>query len=350
MKEKTRVLFLEEWGKALVPERIRPHLRDYLLKAGITDVNYKFFGVLWWICLSVAIIFYFYLPYGWLRDKSVDFASRLLYLGLGSFIVVFVVLISLSFLVMGIIYFFIDLKIYKRTKEIEDVLPEFLQFVAGNLKGGMSFDSALWNAIRPRFGVLANEVEIAAKKVMTGEDVDEALREFTKKYDSSMVRRSFELIIEGMKSGGRMVYLIDKVIENINEAKMLKKEMSASVTSYVIFISFIVILVAPALFALSYQLLTIVSSFAGKLGGATGGVSSMPIKMSEVSIKPEDFVNFAKLCVGVISFFSSMIISLISRGDIKGGIKYIPVFVIVSLINFKIFMMLLSSMFSFISF
>jgi pilus assembly protein TadC len=350
MKTKQKLFFLEEWGKALVPENIRPHLRDYLLKAGITEVNYKFFGILFYMCLAVALTFYFYLPYGFLRDKSIGLLNTLLYLGLGSFIVVFVVLMALSFFVMAIVYFFLDLRIYKRTREIEEILPEFLQFVAGNLKGGMSFDRALWNAIRPRFGVLAVEVEIAAKKVMTGEDVDEALREFTKKYDSPMLRRSFDLIIEGMKSGGRIVYLIDKVIEDINEAKTLKKEMFASVTSYVIFITFIVLVIAPGLFALSYQLLVIVSSFAGTLGGSTESVSSMPIKISAISIKPEDFVTFARLCVGIIAVFSSMITSLISRGDIKSGIKYVPIFLIVSLVNFSIFMFLLKTMFSFIAF
>ena len=36
---------------------------------------------------------------------------------------------------------------------------------------------------------------------------------------------------------------------------MLKKEMAASVTSYVIFISFVVLVVGPGLFSLSFQLL-----------------------------------------------------------------------------------------------
>ena len=349
MKIKQRIFFLEEWGKALVPERVRPHLRDYLMKAGIFDVSYKFFGGLFYVCLAVALVFYFYLPYSWLRDKSVDALSTLMYLGAGSFIVVFVTLILLSFLVMGLVYFYLDLKIYNRTKEIEEILPEFLQFVAGNLRGGMSFDRALWNAIRPRFGVLANEVEIAAKKVMTGEDVDEALSEFTKKSDSAKLRRSFDLIVEGMKSGGRIVYLIDKVIDNINEAKTLKKEMSASVTSYVIFITFIVLVIAPGLFALSFQLLQIVSSFAGKIGGTGGGSTAMPINLSEVSINPQDFINFSRISLGVIAVFSSMIVSLISKGDIKSGLKYIPVFIIVSLINYEIFLWLLSAMFSFIT-
>ena len=42
------VLILEELlsqvGKAVIPERIRPRLRKYLLRAGITDVPYKTFG------------------------------------------------------------------------------------------------------------------------------------------------------------------------------------------------------------------------------------------------------------------------------------------------------------------
>ncbi len=343
-----RVIFLEEWGKALIPEKIRPHLRDYLLKAGIGEVNYKFFGALFYISLALSLIFYFYLPYSYLRDKSIGIISTLIYLGLGSFIVVAAALFLLAGLVMLCVYFYLDLKIYKRTKEIEEILPDFLQFVSGNLKGGMSFDRALWGAIKPRFGVLAAEIEIAAKKVMTGEDVDDALKAFTKQYDSSMLRRSFDLVVEGMKGGAEIAPLMDKVIENIKETQTLRKEMAASVTAYTIFITFIVVIVAPGLFGLSFQLLTIVSSFATKLGAAGGGGGQLPIRFAEVAINPDDFKMFSRGSLAVIAVFSSMIISVIKRGDIKGGIKYIPVFLIASLAAYEIFFRALASMFSFI--
>ena len=338
------IFSLEEWGRALVPERVRPHLHEYLLKAGITEVNYGFFGILFFASLVIAIGFYFWLPYGFLKQRSVDLLATLLNLGLGSFIVLFVSMTLLSILVMFSVYFYIDLMIYGRTKEIERILPDFLQYVASNLKGGMSFDRALWSAIKPRFGVLANEIEIAAKKVMTGEEVDTALTEFTKMYDSPMLRRSFDLIIEGMRGGGNIVYLIDKVIDNINETQTLKKEMAASVTSYVIFISFIVILVAPGLFALSFQLLSIVNSFAGKIGGGAG--AAMPIKFSNVSINPKDFSNFSMISIGIIASFSSMIISIIRRGDIKGGIKFVPLFLALSILDYRFFMWILKGTFA----
>lgn len=340
----TNVLSLDEWGRSLVPERFRPHLHEYLLKAGIVGVNYSFFGILFFTSLAVAIGFYFWLPYSFLKQRSVDLLSTLLNLGIGSFIVLFVSMTLLSFIVMFAVYFYIDLMIYNRTKEIEKILPDFLQYVASNLKGGMSFDKALWSAIKPRFGVLANEVEIAAKKVMTGEEIDVALSEFTRMYDSPMLRRSFDLIIEGMRGGGNIVYLIDKVIDNINETDTLKKEMAASVTTYVIFISFIVIFVAPALFALSYQLLTIVNSFASKIG-STGG-ANLPLKFSNVSIDPSDFSNFSMIAIGIISSFSSMIISIIRRGDIKGGIKFVPLFLALAIADYRIFMSILSGVFS----
>lgn len=347
------ILSLEEWGRALVPERVRPHLHEYILKAGIRGVNYRFFGALFFISLIIAIALYFWVPYfsfspyAFLKGRSVDLASTLVNLGLGSFILLFVLMTLLSMLAMFAVYFFVDLRIYSRTKEIERILPEFLQYVASNLKGGMSFDRALWSAIKPRFGVLAVEIEIAAKKVMTGEDVDEALKEFTKMYDSPMLRRSFDLIIEGMRGGGRIVDLIDKVIENINESQTLKKEMAASVTSYVIFISFIVIIVAPALFALSFQLLTIVNSFASKMGDT--GAANMPIKFSSMSIDPEDFRTFSMMAVGIIAAFSSMIISIIRRGDIKGGIKFVPVFLALSIIDYRVFMYILKGAFAFLA-
>jgi len=40
---------------------------------------------------------------------------------------------------------------------------------------------ALWYAVRPRFGVLAREIEIVAKQTMSGEELDKALIRFFKK-------------------------------------------------------------------------------------------------------------------------------------------------------------------------
>ena len=101
------------------------------------------------------------------------------------------------------------------------MLPDFLQVVSSNLKGGMSFERSLWAAIKPRFSILANEMAEVSKKVMTGHDVNKALLEFSEKYNSPMLRRAIDLLISELESGGNIAELIDKVVENMKETKNL---------------------------------------------------------------------------------------------------------------------------------
>ena len=336
-----KIVFLEEFGKAIIPERIRPRLRKYLLRTGITDVPYKTFGVMFYLFILLTIFLSFKYAYPFIVDTFSLWKILLLFLAvvaIGSAIAIFV---------FAVIYFYLDLRIFNRTKEMEEVLQEFLKFVSENLKGGMSFEKSLWSAIKPEFGILATEVRLAAKKVMTGQDVDEAIREFTDKYDSPMLRRSFNLIIEGLKGGGRIAELIDRVIENIEETRMLKKEMAATNMTYVIFITFVVIVIAPGLFALSYQLLMILGKFVAKIGATeVRGGMTLPLTISSVSIKPDDFVVFSRYALVTISTFSSMIVSMIRKGSIKAGVMYIPIFIGLSLLMYSIFMFLLTMIFS----
>jgi hypothetical protein len=211
----------------------------------------------------------------------------------------------------------------------------------------MSFDRSLWTAIRPEFEVLAKEITIVSKKVMTGNDLVEALEEFSQKYDSPVLRRSINLIMGEIESGGRIADVIDKVIDNLRRIKALKDEMTASTVSYMIFIGAIVIFIAPALFALSIQLLQIIMGFTARFAAAgTSARSIMPIDFSKLRLDPGQFKIFSGIMLTMISVCSSMIISIIEKGDIKGGIKYIPLFAISSLFFFLLFSFILGKLFS----
>ncbi len=326
-----KLIFLEEFGKAFVPKRIRPGLRSYFLKAGITDVPYKLFGAFFYLSLIITFVLYFYKVY------PEFFASEsLTKIFLYTAITWFVLPIFFTMLFGIMLYFYLDLRIFNRTQKMELVLPDFLRFVGENLRGGMPFEKALWTAIKPEFGILASEVRLAAKKVMTGEPVEDALHEFTGKYDSPMMRRNFDLIIEGMKGGGEIADLIDGVIENISETRQLKEEMKAANMTYVIFVTFVVIVVAPALFTLSYQFLVILKSFGARLGPAisgqtaagVGGFGSLFGNIAKISVEPGQFRTFSMQALATIALFSSMIVSIINKGSIKGGIKYMPFFIL----------------------
>src|SRR3989338_506767 len=319
-----QLLYINEFGKAFIPERIRPRLRNYLLKAGIVEVPYWFFGILFYITYFLTFLVYYFGFWGTISEQT----------GILVFLYVFLiwVVIPLAFiaLFMLFMYMYLDIKIFNRTKKMEDVLPDFLQEVSSNLKGGLAFEKSLWVAIKPRFGILANEIALAAKKVMTGTDVDIALNEFANKYNSSMLKRAMELIVSEIQSGGKVANIFDRVVENLKKTKALKDEMTASVLTYMIFIGAIVIFISPMLFALAYNLLIVISKVAALLAttAATGGTTGLLSNIGNINVNKEDFIWFSRIALGVIAFFSSMIVSIIEKGNIQGGVKYIPIFIV----------------------
>ncbi|MEM4267376.1 MAG: type II secretion system F family protein [Candidatus Woesearchaeota archaeon] len=325
--------FLEEIGRAFTPRAARPGLRKYLLKAGITKEPYTFFGLLFFFSLGVTFAIYitFFWQFFLQLQQSLDRTTYLVVLFFGTLFLWTIILLTISGLLIVFIYFYIDLKIYNRTRMMEEILPDFLELVSANLKGGYSFEKALWASIKPRFGILSHEIAIAAKKVMTGGDVEDALNEFAEKYDSPTLKRTAGLIVGEVQSGGKISDIIDGVVENLKKTKVLKEEMSASVITYMIFIAAVVIVISPILFALSLNLLQVIQNVTGLISTSTAhSQAAMPITFRKMDVNPHDFVVFSHLALLIIATFSSMIVSIIEKGSIKGGIKYVPIFIFLS--------------------
>ncbi len=245
------------------------------------------------------------------------------------------IILNLSFRV------YIDLKKFQRRLMVEDVLADFFQLASANIRAGMSTDKALWFAVRPRFGVLAKEIELVAKRTLSGGDLQDSLLEFAKKYDSKLVLRSIYLLNEGIKAGGNVGDLLNKIAANIQEMKTLKREMSASVTTYVIFITFASIVAGPCLFGLSGELLNIVQGISGQMAGSTESANmnsgfGMMVSLSSDSLNAGDYKKFVLVCLAISSFFSAIIVSVIRYGNVKQGMHYIPIFAVVSYILYFI--------------
>jgi pilus assembly protein TadC len=335
-------MLLDDVGKAFLFKRFRPYLREYFMKAGIVEVPYRFFGLLFWLSFLLTGGVYIFKLYPIIAGMQ----NNLISLFVLTFLAWIVVQSLLIAAIILCVYFYLDLVIYNRTAEMEEVLQEFLRLVAQNLKGGMPFERALWSAIKPEFGILGNEIQLAAKKVMTGHDVDEALTEFTMKYNSPTLRRSFTLVVEALESGGEIAETIERIAEDIEETRELKREMSATNLTYVMFIIFIVVVITPGLFTLSYQFLRMLQSFAEKLSYSTAQTAvALPFSISKPAIGLDDYKEFSRNALLIISCFSAMMVSIIRNGDIKAGIKYIPFLAAFSLAFYFMFMFLAQGMF-----
>jgi len=316
-KRKTRYEQNKRFSEFLKKAGIESDLKTVAKKIAITT------GVIVGILL-IYVMFRFIT----MRTRFLQALVGIFSFGIVSALVTFIVIWAMFFV-------FVDLRAYKRIKEIEAVFPDFLLLTSANISAGMPIDRALWFAIRPRFGTLAKEMEKVAKATMVGEKLETALMDFSKKYDSLTIKRSLNLLLEGLDSGGEIGELLRKIADNIRQTEIQKKEMASSVTTYVIFILFATLGAAPFLFGLTTELIVIMTSILGSIsigesGSSFGGMSGL-MSGGTNTISLGDYQLFAMVSLIISSTFAAIIISTIQKGNAKEAIKQIPFYVGISL-------------------
>jgi len=320
-------------------KRVRKGLDHYLDRAGMKHKSHWVRKSIFGLCLIINVVISLYLLFYFSQIAGMPFVYIL--------IIILAVWGLAFFLWLGLIwlcfYAVLDLHIFKRTKSMEEMLPDFLQLTATNVRAGMTIDKALWLAIRPRFGILATEIETVAKEVMSGEELADSLKKFSNKYDSDILKKSMNLLIEGINSGSEIGDLLTRIAQNIQEVRTIRKEMAANVTSYAIFITFAAVVAAPILLALAKQLIIIITQL-------VSGIGTLPrhsmLSVTSVGVSTKDFHIFAMVTASITAFCSALIVSIIKKGNVKEGLRYIPTFIISSLVIYLIATKLLGMLFT----
>jgi Flp pilus assembly protein TadB len=313
--------------KPLLKRAIREIFSDFLIKAGYDSspvaLNKNIIRFSLIFCGALSLIF---IVLGFVLGSY--FTDILLFL----LIIWTLFLVGIYLLSLLAVFFYFDYRIYQRTKEIEEVLPEFLQLTSANISAGMTIDRALWFAVRPKFGVLAKEIEEVAKSNIAGDDLEKALLDFAAKYNSDTLKEAMSLLIEGMRAGGEIGYLLNQISSNMQDIKLMRQEISSSVTTYVIFITAAAIIGAPILLALSGQLLIVISSLTAglEMSGGEAGSTFFSLDLSGESISLSDFRVFSLVMLFFSSFFSSLIIGVIRKGSPKEGLKFVVPYLVIS--------------------
>jgi pilus assembly protein TadC len=341
MQRMTLVEFRKLRAKHEKPKVQKYSLEHYLQRAGFTIDPKRLAKTIFNLCIIINLIYSFYLIYVFSTSLGYTLSYVFLIMGIVWFLLFFIVLFAM-WLVFHIV---LDLKILHRRVTIEQVLPDYLQLVSANVRAGVPIDQALWLAVRPRFGVLSKEIEHVAKETMSGRDLEDALQSFADKYDSKVLKRSINLLIEGMNAGGEVGDLLNKIAQNIHENQLLRKEVAANVTTYIIFITVAAVVGAPLLFALATQLLHTVTTLTSTVS-IPQGVGGIGINFGKAGITKSDFQIFAVVSMIITSLFSSMIIAIIRKGEAKAGFKYFPVFVVSAIVIYFIAVTAMSSVFS----
>lgn len=236
--------------------------------------------------------------------------------------------------VEAVIYLLVSFSVDSKTRAVEEVLPDALQLMSSNIRAGLTTDKALLLAARPEFGPLAEELKRVGRETMTGRNFAYALSKTTKRIKSESLNRTIDLIINSMKSGGKLADLLDQTANDLRDQDMIKKEITAGILMYIIFIFIAIVFGAPLLFAMSSFLVKLLTKNMEVIskGMPTGELVGAPISLTRSSEITPEFINFfAVVSLTVTSIFGSMIIGLIMKGDNKYGLKYLPLMLIISI-------------------
>jgi pilus assembly protein TadC len=230
-----------------------------------------------------------------------------------------------GFPIFAIIAFMIwlSIKIDGRARQAEGALPDALQMMASNIRAGMTPDVALLLSARSEFGSISTEIRKAAKDAMTGKTLEESLLKISKRISSKTLSRTFNLIVEGMRSGGSLASLLEETSMDLRNAMMLMREIKANVMAYFVFILMAVGLGAPMLFGVSMTMVEVMTQMTSKITIPEGASGIMTMKQTEEPLNVEFINMFSIAAIGITVFFGSMTLGVIEAGKELDGLKYI---------------------------
>lgn len=233
-----------------------------------------------------------------------------------------------------------------RVKFTDEVLPDALRLISSNMRSGLTPDKALLLAARPEFGPLEKQIRDSAKLTLSGQPIENAIRAISEKINSKALRRSVDLLSEGISRGGNIASLLDELANDIRQTRVLRKEVKAIVMMYAMFIFFAAGIGAPLLYGISTFLVETMQEMGSRVTVQqtfTGGMKFMTFQ--GIAIDPEFLYLYVSLSLGVTSFFGALLIGLIQEGSERAGLRYIPILIAMSLSIFFLTRMIVERFF-----
>ena len=247
------------------------------------------------------------------------------------------------------LYAILEYNVDKRKTFVENLLPDYIQLTAANMRSGISLDKAMIAAARPEFSYFSKDVMLMDKQVYSGETMQNALIRLGNRYRSRELKHMMRMMNESIRYGGDMGDLLSQMGKDLRNQAIIQKEISGQLFLYTIFIAFAVLIGAPSLYALTNKMIVVTDSvWAGILKSNPNGLPSTGvafIRPSPPKITTTQYYTFSIIAVLLITSMGALIVSTISNGSALRGIKYLPLFILVGIGVFFAVSFVISSLF-----
>ncbi len=343
----------ENVGRFLFSRENVRSLEKRLRSAGISMPADSFAGYLGLNVFALFIIIFALLLFAQPVQDLISSYSQST--GLPSFIFqIFLLLFSfiLSYgTITSILSAYLLMKAEDRKNKVEDVLADYLTLVASNMKAGMTLDQSMWYSAKPEFGILSQEVKKVLKGSFSGETLEATLDRLADSFDSHVFKRTITLLKQSAASGGELTKVLENTADDVRNTQIMRKEVSASLILYEIFVLFAATVGTPFLFAVASRLISVFENIAPQqnYSVATGPFSALGgLGLTKPILSSEDFFWFTIPAIFITALISSFMVSVIRTGNKSQGMKYFPFVLVLSYIIYFVVIEVVDSFFSII--
>jgi flagellar protein FlaJ len=234
----------------------------------------------------------------------------------------------------------------QRIALVEDILPDFLSIMASNIRSGMTYDRALLLSSRKEFGPLSREIDRAAKEALAGKPLPTALMGMAERIRSETLSKTVRLIVEGIKSGGNLADLLESTAFDIRRFAAIRKEVSATVLTYQLFMLAAAAIGAPLLYAVTTLLVQTTSQLRTKVGLSADVSANLPFFSNTSLISPETIFLYSIVALAITGFFGALASGVVSKGKESEGYPYVPVVMVAAYCIFFVARIFMSTVFA----
>jgi len=240
---------------------------------------------------------------------------------------------SLDFMVAGLLVFIGPFGVYEnhrynKIRSLEEKLPEFLRDVAESGKFGMTLAVSIRSAAKGRYGDLTPEIRRMAAQIGWGISATEALKLFSERVQTPLVRRTCGIIIKAANAGGNVADILTLVSTDIKESQLTRAEKELNMKAYmiVIYVAFFVFLATVLI--LNAVFIPQIQNAGGKSSGAEGGISSGATTVNAALIPQVRFIYMASALVHGLG--DGITAGILENGQLGNGLKHSFVMVLLA--------------------
>ncbi|MCX6651637.1 MAG: type II secretion system F family protein [Methanomassiliicoccales archaeon] len=223
---------------------------------------------------------------------------------------------------------------FKRIREIESRLPDFLRDVSEGGRFGMTLAESIKVSSRGRYGRLTPEIQRMAAQIDWGVPATDAIKLFIDRVDTPLVRRMTSIVIKANDAGGNVADVLDMVAHDARETMLNRNERSITMSTYtvVIYVAFAVFL--ATIFILNSTFLPQMIKAGTQIDAGTTGVSNIPVQVKS-DVIPEIQLIFV-ISVVIHAFGDGILAGVLQDGRIANGLRHSFIMLLIGLIGTRV--------------